>query len=138
LGINVRRAISAFQRAHQLTSTGRADCGTWKALTGGDDAPLTTTYRITEEDANGPFTTAIPRELDQQSSLPALGYASVEELLGERFHVAPALLRHLNRGAAFKAGAEIIVPAVTPFGLDAKPTEGQAGITVEVSREDSS
>ena len=33
-----------------------------------------------------------------KAKLPALGYGSVAEALGERFHVSPALLQALNRG----------------------------------------
>ena len=39
---------------------------------------------------------ASPEDLMEQSKLPALGYASILEALGERFHASPALLKALN------------------------------------------
>jgi lipoprotein-anchoring transpeptidase ErfK/SrfK len=43
----------------------------------------------------GPFTKVIPRDLEKQASLARLGYRSVLERLGERFHVSPALLQQM-------------------------------------------
>ena len=60
-----------------------------------DDAPLTVTYTITDADAAGPYA-PVPEDMMEQSKLPALGYASILEALGERFHASPALLQALN------------------------------------------
>jgi lipoprotein-anchoring transpeptidase ErfK/SrfK len=68
----------------------------------------------------------------EQAKLPALGFASAAEELGERFHVAPAVLKALNPGADFsKAGQQILAPNVMtlPPGMAAR---------VEVSRSESS
>src|SRR3990170_4111419 len=73
--------------------------------------PAVTQYHITREDAAGPFG-AIPSDMMEQSKLPALGYASVLELLAERFHSVPALLQRLNPQAKFAAGEDITVPNV--------------------------
>ena len=49
----------------------------------------------------------------EQSKLPALGYSSPLEALGERFHTSPAVLEALNPGADFgKAGQQAMVPNV--------------------------
>jgi lipoprotein-anchoring transpeptidase ErfK/SrfK len=49
----------------------------------------------------------------QQARLPRLGYESAEELLGEKFHVHPALLRKLNPGVRLdQPGAQIVAPNV--------------------------
>lgn len=80
----------------------------------GDVQPLAT-YSITEADVAGPFIPALPDDLVEQSKLKALAYASVVELLGERFHVSPALLKRLNPKASFVAGEEIVVPNVEPM-----------------------
>lgn len=80
--------------------------------------PLTT-YRITEQDAAGPFVERMPRDLVEQSKLPHLGYASLVEALAERFHTTPAFLQRLNKGAKFAAGEEIVVPNVVPLVLPA-------------------
>ena len=104
-----------------------------------DAGATTVTYKIDDDDVKGPFTKNIPRDLQKQASLPALAYRSPLERLAERYHVAPALLQRMNPNVDFKSGAEIQVPAVTPFDADAKPpTEPvEPDVTVQVTREDS-
>jgi lipoprotein-anchoring transpeptidase ErfK/SrfK len=77
-----------------------------------DTAPALVPYTITEADVAGPFA-PVPEDLMEQATLPALGYASLLEALGERFHASPALLKALNPGATFAAGEAIQVPNVT-------------------------
>ena len=43
-----------------------------------------------------------------QGALPALGYRSVLEMVGERFHASPKLLQRLNPGATFAAAGEVV------------------------------
>ena len=119
IGPNVRRALAAFQAANGLTSSGTADCATWNALGGGGQAK--TTYRVTDEDAAGPFAQDIPTDLVQQAKLPALAYRSVLERVAEKFHASPKLLTALNQGTAIAPGATIEVPDVTPFDEKVKP-----------------
>jgi lipoprotein-anchoring transpeptidase ErfK/SrfK len=97
-------------------------------------------YRITDQDAAGPFTPDIPEDMVEKSKLPALGYANLLEALGERFHASPALLKRLNPNARFAAGEEIQVPnvaaAIAPVGpprgrqSDAKPSDDNPAATV--------
>src|SRR5262249_44698542 len=139
LGTNASHALAALQAARGLQPTGDANCDTWNAL-GGDTAGATTVaYKIEEADVKGPFTKVIPKDLEKQASLPALGYRSALERLGERFHVSPALLQRMNPHANFTRGAEIQVPAVTPFDVDVKqPTDAlELDVTIQVTREDS-
>src|SRR5688500_5463676 len=77
LGANVKRAVMAFQRANGLGESGEPDQMTWDRLTqlGGQQTPLLT-YELTAEDVAGPFSTAIPGDLMEQSMLKALGYTS--------------------------------------------------------------
>jgi lipoprotein-anchoring transpeptidase ErfK/SrfK len=141
-GTNLSHAIAAWQQARNAAPVGQADCDTWKAL-GGDGSsasqPALTTYEITEADVKGPFTKEIPREIAKQESVPALDYQSPIEALGEKFHASPALLRQLNPQLRLEAGAQIKVPAVTPFENPAKrPIDPAAGeVTIQVSRADS-
>src|SRR5262249_52744835 len=102
--------------------------------------PAATSHTITEADIAGPFVEEIPEELPKQAELPALGYRSAIEKLGERFHVAPALLQKMNPGARFAAGEAIQVPNVQPFDPDPKPAPDAAAAdaTVQVTRDDSS
>jgi len=82
--------------------------------------PATVPYEITEEDAKGPFVEAIPKDVMKQATLTQLGYTSIVEMLAERFHTSPTLLRRLNAGAknaakAFAAGSTVTVPNVEPL-----------------------
>ncbi len=110
-GSNQRRAVSGFQQARGLTANGELDDATWEALAQ-DAAPALVAYTLTADDVAGPFP-KIPEDTAEKAKLPALGYASVEERLGERFHAAPALLRALNPSIDFsQAGASVQVPNV--------------------------
>ena len=113
-GTNLRRALNAFQQAHDLPVTGRPDDQTRQRLTerAGSQPPLVS-YEITETDVAGPFTAAIPSDLVQQSKLASLGYTSPLEALAEKFHSNPQLLRRLNPAATFdRAGERLTVPNV--------------------------
>ncbi len=83
-GDNFTRAISGFQEARSLPTTGNLDDPTWEALNA-DSAAAVVPYRLTEADVAGPFT-EIPKDLIEQSKLEELGFSSAEEALGEQFH----------------------------------------------------
>jgi lipoprotein-anchoring transpeptidase ErfK/SrfK len=119
-GGNFSKAISAVESVLGLPVDGVLDTDVWDAL-GGDAAPAVfVRYAITAEDLSYPFA-PVPAELVEQARLPALGYASLEEMLSERFHMDPKLLAALNPGANFQsAGTEIWVAAV-----DAQPITDQ-------------
>ena len=135
-GQNLQRALAAFQKANDLAPTGQLDDDTWKHLqsAGGTVAPLTM-YSLTDADVAGPFTTNIPATLPDQAALDALNYSSSLELLGERFHCSPALLKALNPGAAFdKAGEQIQVPNVgSAPALPAIPSDAAVYVTKSTS-----
>jgi lipoprotein-anchoring transpeptidase ErfK/SrfK len=135
-GANTTRALSAFQQSKGLPVTGVPDCPTREALGAG---AVAVDYTIGADDAVGPFADPIPKDLVEQSKLPALGYQSLLERLSEKFHAAPALIERLNPNARFAAGETIKVPAVEPFVESAKPALQQKGaapgVRVEVSRE---
>jgi lipoprotein-anchoring transpeptidase ErfK/SrfK len=97
-GANTEKALAAYIEVHK--------------------APPTTTeeavepYVLTAEDVAGPFV-KIPTDMMKKVKLKTLGYTSMMEALGERFHTAPSLLTKLNPGVKFVAGASIKVPRVT-------------------------
>lgn len=116
VGSNQRRAVSGFQAAHGLTISGELDDPTWKALQADAVVPLAS-YTLTAEDVAGPFA-AIPKTPAAQAKMKALGYTSVAEALGERFHASPDLLKALNPGVDLsKAGSRIQVPNIAPAAL---------------------
>jgi lipoprotein-anchoring transpeptidase ErfK/SrfK len=52
--------------------------------------------------------------MEAKAALPALGYASPAEALGEKFHASPALLGRLNPGKNLgRVGEQILVPNVS-------------------------
>jgi lipoprotein-anchoring transpeptidase ErfK/SrfK len=119
-GENVRNAIAAFERANGLTPDGRLDADVWAKLTA-DTGPVLTDYVITQADAKGPYTPAIPKAYEDMAKLDKLGFTGPVEALAERFHMDQALLVALNPGADFSApGTKIVVAAVAPEALPAK------------------
>ena len=111
-GSNMQRAIAGFQASRALPATGTVDAATWAALNK-DSAAALTSYAITAEDADGPFA-AIPQDMMEKSKLKQLGFSSLLEALGEKFHASPALLKQLNPGKSFAAaGEEILAPNVS-------------------------
>ncbi|HEY0159440.1 MAG TPA: L,D-transpeptidase [Thermoanaerobaculia bacterium] len=126
-GSTMRGAIAAFNRARNIKDGSRVSAATWKALNL-DTAPAIVPYTLTAEDVAGPFR-KIPEEMADKAKLPALGYESVAEALGEKFHVSPGLLAALNPGKKFTPGTVIQVPGVV------RPAIAKSGgMSVRVSR----
>ena len=110
-GSNLRQAVRGFQKLNQLTVSGVVDAATWAVLLR-DQAPVLDVYTISAQDAAGPYA-AVPGSMGAKAKLPALGYASLAEALGEKFHCSPDLLRRLNPGKSLKrVGEQLLVPAV--------------------------
>ncbi len=136
---NLRHALTAFQATRHVATTGEPDCSTWRALGGDTGQPILQPYTITTADVNGPFVREIPVRIVEQARLQSLGYRSALEMLGERFHASPALLRQLNPRAPIATGREIRVPAVPPFDPNSKPSFDPTAedVMIRVSREES-
>ena len=110
-GLNTQNAVLAFQSSRGIGATGVVDSSTWEQLNA-DASPALVAYTITEQDTAGPFA-KIPEDMMEKAELPALGYTSLLEALGERFHIKPQLLVRLNREKKLNApGEEILVPNV--------------------------
>jgi lipoprotein-anchoring transpeptidase ErfK/SrfK len=107
MGANTKKALALFQK---------------NGNEGTPSVEAVTKYRITAEDAAGPFIDRMPTDMMEMAKLPALGYTSLLEELSERFHSTPALLQQLNPGVTFAADQEIQVPNVEPMVLPAPET----------------
>ena len=115
-GSNTRKALAAFQKSTGLRSSARLDEPTWAALNR-DTAPVLMQYVITDADVAGPYA-PVPDDMLEKSGMPALGYESVQEELGEKFHASPQLLQRLNPGKDLAhAGEEIVAPNIESAAL---------------------
>jgi lipoprotein-anchoring transpeptidase ErfK/SrfK len=134
-GSVTRKAVAAFQQSRKLAATGRADAATLTALAEAAPGDTVVSYQVTSEDVAGPFTEHIPDDMMERAALPALGYRSALERLGEQFHASPTLLSALNPGATFNtAGETLKVPHVrAPAEPPAKGAKA-APVTVTVSK----
>ena len=124
-GPNTQNAIAAFEAAKKTTVAA--------ALAAAE--PATITYTITAEDEAAPKTPNIPEDMMEKAKLKRLDYSSMIEMLGERFHASPALLKKLNPNAKFTAGEQITVPNVNVVSAaEGKPVPN---IVVKVSKQKS-
>jgi len=126
---NMRRAVVAFQDVRGLTPNGRIDAPTWAELLKDDQATFNV-HRIGEAEAGAAYA-KLPKGAAQLAELKVLGFESLEEALGERFHASPAWLRRLNAGRRFEAGVDIVVPAVG--AQEAKAAAGPASASASGS-----
>ena len=125
-GANTDKAIDAYERS----SGSRVG-----DLLAASQEPPTIAYTITAEDASAPLTPSIPRDMMAKARLKRLGYASRLELLAEKFHASPALLKRLNRRLQLAAGRKIVVPNV--HVVSASEAKSLPDIVVYVSRSSS-
>jgi len=125
-GANTQRAIDAYERELRTRVSGAVAAAT---------DPTTIQYTITAEDAATALVNAIPEDMMAKARLERLHYTSLLEMLGERFHASPELLRRLNPQLRLSAGEQIVVPnAHLLADAESKPTPG---IVVRVSKGES-
>ena len=124
-GRNTENAIRAFEKANNTTIA--------EALAAAE--PPTITYTISAQDVSVPTVAAIPEDMMEKAKLKKLEYTSVLEMLAERFHAAPALLKRLNASAKFAEGEQVTVPNVNVISeAEGKPVPN---IVVRVSKQTS-
>ncbi len=127
-GSNFKAALTGFQRSRGLSADGQLGPQSWAALELGA-VPTLAEYALVDADLEGPFV-ELPEDMVERSKLPSLGYTSIEEALGERFHMSPKLLRTLNPQAPLDvSGTRIKVPNVA----DATAPVGAARVVVDRS-----
>ena len=125
-GRNTQSAIDAFEKANNTTVAAALAAAT---------EPPTIVYTISAQDASVPTVERIPEDMMEKAKLKKLEYTSVLEMLAERFHAAPALLKRLNAAAKFTEGEQITVPNVNVISdAEGKPIPN---IVVRVSKQTS-
>jgi lipoprotein-anchoring transpeptidase ErfK/SrfK len=125
-GTNTDQAVDAYER---VTGSRVGD------LVVAAKEPPTTKYTITAEDAAVPLVRSIPRDMVAKAGLKRLNYTSQLEMLAEKFHASPALLKRLNPRLRLGAGQQIVVPNVIVVSdAEGKP---QPDVVVHVSKSSS-
>ena len=125
-GRNTQTAVAAFEKATGTTIA--------SALSASADPP-TIVYTISEQDAATPTVPKIPEDMMEKAKLKRLEYTSILEMLAERFHASPNLLKRLNPSAKFAAGEQITVPNVNVVSeAEGKPVPN---LVVRVSKQTS-
>ena len=110
-GDNVRKAILAFETMGGFPADGQLDRDVLMALE--NNEPVVGTYVISDEDVAA-IVAPIPTDYAEMAQRDFLGYTSVPEELGERFHMDIDLLKALNPGSAFAPGDTIVATATGP------------------------
>ncbi|MFD1794687.1 murein L,D-transpeptidase [Paracoccus aurantiacus] len=105
-----RSAIAAFERRSGLPADGQMDPAVWAALLPFAGGAMITDYTITDADVSE-LTQHIPNDYLEKANMTSLGYTSVAEKLGERFHMDEKFIGVLNPGVALTAGTTIKVIA---------------------------
>ena len=112
-GMNVEKAIRAFQTDRGIEASGKLDEATWAALNK-DSAPVLISYALTQQDIDGPYAPT-PDSPQEKAKMERIVYQDIYESLGERFNIKPEFLKELNPNADFsKAGTELLVPYTRP------------------------
>ena len=112
-GMNVEKAVRAFQKNRGISETGQLDSATWAELNE-DTAPVLVTYALTQKDIDGPYTPT-PARMEEKAKMERIVYEDIYEMLGEKYNAKPELIKSLNPNADFsKAGTELVVPYTRP------------------------
>lgn len=120
-GESTRKAVAAFREMRGLRTGEQIDETLWRDLTEHDSEPALVPYTITAKDVAGPFIEKVPDDYREKAALERLSYTGPLELLAEKFHMSPKLLRQLNPNAAFdREGIEIVVTNVKRSELPRK------------------
>ncbi len=110
-GSQTRAALAAFQRSQKLDETSLLDTNTRSQLT--LDAPILTTYTVTTNDLAS--LQPLGKTWTQKSQQSSLAYETELELVGEKAHSHPSLIKKLNPGvdwANITVGTVLKIPDV--------------------------
>lgn len=109
-GMNSKKALRNFQLMNNLPVDGRMNQPTWDLLTKNipADQPVLVGYTLTQKDVDGPYV-ATPAGVEAKSKMKGLYYQTIQEMLGERFHMDVKYLAKLNPNKSYKVGETITV-----------------------------
>ena len=114
-GENFVHALEIYEKSKGLNVGSGLEQQVWSALTTESGGAVLMEYTLTDADVAGPFYPDLPTDYAKLAQLKAMGYRSVVQEIGGRFHMGEDLLAALNPGADFnKAGTKILVASVTP------------------------
>lgn len=117
-GDNTRRAVAAWRAANGMAGDG-IDAAMIETLSRAHGGPVLRRVVLTAADVAGPFDPPASGDLSDLAR-NGVGFTSARERIAERFHITESLLEALNPGVDFRrAGAEIVVPAVSDAALPA-------------------
>lgn len=109
LGSQTRAALAAFQRSRGLLPDGTLDDNTRAQLT--LDGPILTTYTVTSNDLAS--LQPLGKTLLEKSQQSSLAYETELELVAEKAHCHPSLVKKLNPGVDWNrvtAGTVLNIP----------------------------
>lgn len=109
-GMNSKKALRNFQQMNNLPVDGHMSQKVWDAMTKNipADQPVLVGYTITQQDVDGPYV-ATPAGSEAKSKMKGLYYQTIQEMLGERFHMDVKYLEKLNPNKTYKVGETITV-----------------------------
>ena len=130
MGMSTVNALKGFQEANGLTVSGKVDEATTQALAKWQSIPATRVVTIPANWGQGDYF-AVPDKPEDQAKMKALGYASLDERLAERFHTTVETLKALNPGgrpAGARAPSDGARPTATASATPAPtPTATASG-----------
>jgi L,D-transpeptidase catalytic domain/Putative peptidoglycan binding domain len=136
-GMVFKKAVSGFQQAHNLPTTGELDGGTRNALLQ-DTRPSTRMFRLSADDVAGPFIDPMPKEPEEQAKLPGMYYRNMLEKLAERFHTTPKTILALNGpDKMIGEGETLRLPNVLPHSRDYGKVDEKLGGMLNLYQVDS-
>ncbi|MCC7373806.1 MAG: peptidoglycan-binding protein [Verrucomicrobiales bacterium] len=113
MGSQTRSALRTFQRAEGLPSTGALDSNTVRRL--GSTGSVFRTYTVSTQDVQRLMT--VPNTWLGKSARDRLDYETLLELVAEKSHAHPKLIRQLNPGVDWyrvAAGTSLRIPDIQP------------------------
>ena len=131
IGSQTRAAVRAFQRQAELPLTGELDANTKSNLS--LSTPPLTTYVVTSNDLAR--LQPISKTWTGKSQQTTLDYETILELVAEKFHSHPALIKQMNPAANWTnlaAGTSLQVPDVTRDNPPAKAAFARISLSEKI------